>query len=608
MPTSTPPRHSRRDFLRLSATIGTGLLSARSTSAAVPLTLAERNRSREGAPRTALSRRDIERAVNLAIDNVILEGLDDVFPRPFEIDALAEDAVLRRRVFHVAVARTSRMRFDPERFLPVQTIAIPKRTRREYRRCALIDPMDSIVYLALALLAAPAIERARPPVESGVALSHRFQPSDGLLYDRTLTYGYFARDARERLVRRGTNLLVTVDVQRFYDRVNHAWLGTCLERFAVDRAVTQYLLDILAFWAQRPGHGVPVGATASRILAEAVLTPVDWTLLDAGVVFTRFVDDYRLFAPDYATAETWLHRLTDELAAQGLYPNLAKTRISEATSELARNVADDAYSTTTTPPRSPTSKSTTTTLPGGGKSTSDKPPAARPKTKTPPKASDRYSSSIAPPTVPDADERARLGEVDLSALRAGLGPHRVAKPGAIRDFIMAAIYRNDDGSIRAIPEVVAAHPDFTGFASAALCLRSTDVAASTRRSVRRRFARRLLEDRELRPYETAQIVHLLGSDGYADVSTLAKYFRALDHGRQDYLSRVTVDALERLGFRFDVRETLEIRACGSWTRRALTRGVAGRPLAAAQRLGADRAGHCDPFLDRLLVGSLAQSC
>lgn len=85
---------------------------------------------------------------------------------------------------------------------------------------------------------------------------------------------------------------------------------------------------MLLFWAgDRRGFGIPVGSDASRILSEAVLLNVDRKLKEAGFVFMRYVDNFRLFAKTRLEALKSVEILTSLLADEGLSLNSRKTDI-----------------------------------------------------------------------------------------------------------------------------------------------------------------------------------------------------------------------------------------------------------------------------------------
>ncbi len=74
-------------------------------------------------------------------------------------------------------------------------------------------------------------------------------------------------------------------------------------------------------------YGIPVGNNPSRMLAELVLDDFDRVLLAEGIVFARWVDDYRLFCHTKEEAHQQLARLAEIINAQGLTLQSQKTNI-----------------------------------------------------------------------------------------------------------------------------------------------------------------------------------------------------------------------------------------------------------------------------------------
>lgn len=98
----------------------------------------------------------------------------------------------------------------------------------------------------------------------------------------------------------------------------------------VDPALVKLTNDLLLFWSRKDSYGIPVGNVASRILAEAALIDIDQYLISENIIFTRYVDDYRLFAPSLIVAQDWMNKLTTRLFRDGLMLNTGKTQIRSA--------------------------------------------------------------------------------------------------------------------------------------------------------------------------------------------------------------------------------------------------------------------------------------
>jgi hypothetical protein len=145
----------------------------------------------------------INKAVTLSLTNVIKAGLSDLLPNPLEVEVLRADRKLQAQVAHRAKQIIGRGCFTPEDFLQFELIEVPKRKYGDRPVCAVIDPLDSIAYLALAILAEPSIERHRKPAREQTVFSYRFAPRMGKLFDSRYCYGSFMEAVESRLKNHG---------------------------------------------------------------------------------------------------------------------------------------------------------------------------------------------------------------------------------------------------------------------------------------------------------------------------------------------------------------------------------------------------------------------
>ena len=104
----------------------------------------------------------IKRAVDIAIDNVIKEGLTDIFPRPFEVDLLKNTA-FRRAIHSIVCTALNGHNLQGLAVYPIAKVLYPKNNVFDFRSCALMQPLDTIKYTSLVMLAAEEIEKARIP-------------------------------------------------------------------------------------------------------------------------------------------------------------------------------------------------------------------------------------------------------------------------------------------------------------------------------------------------------------------------------------------------------------------------------------------------------------
>lgn len=116
--------------------------------------------------------------------------------------------------------------------------------------------------------------------------------------------------------------VVVADVKNFFDSVSVRAMQVALEG-DFDEAI-EPVKDLMGRFASRGLTGLPAGYGDARLLANALLSPVDNAL---NVPFTRWIDDYRLFASTRAEAERAIRTLSDGLARLGLELNDSKLAV-----------------------------------------------------------------------------------------------------------------------------------------------------------------------------------------------------------------------------------------------------------------------------------------
>ena len=175
--------------------------------------------------------------------------------------------------------------------------------------------------------------------------SYRFLPNEkGDLFDSAYNYTAFKTYVKQQAKKENVKVVVMTDIANFYDRINlHRIESVLLSLRGIEKKQVNLINEILLFWANRDSYGLPVGSNASRILAEAALIEVDNYLISKKINFCRFVDDYRIFAPDAATAHHWLAILVERLNKEGLFLNSNKTNLFDVSAETAETAETKSF-------------------------------------------------------------------------------------------------------------------------------------------------------------------------------------------------------------------------------------------------------------------------
>lgn len=131
------------------------------------------------------------------------------------------------------------------------------------------------------------------------------------IYDKTFSehsYGFRpgrnaqgAVGAAQRYIQAGRRIVVDVDLEKFFDRVNHDMLMGRLARTIGDRRMLALIRRFLSSGMMVNGvvmerhEGTPQGGPLSPMMANVFLDEIDKELERRGHAFVRFADDMRVF-------------------------------------------------------------------------------------------------------------------------------------------------------------------------------------------------------------------------------------------------------------------------------------------------------------------------
>lgn len=275
---------------------------------------------------------NLDDAVKLAVNCIVSDGCSDITTEFIEIELIKK---FKKEFIEDTASKLKRGAIHEMEFRPLQYMLTPKnRYVFDYRKAAIIHPTCLAKFTALVFQYADKVEQARIPTSEKVVFSYRVKPSECCIFDPEINYGAWRARTKELASRSDCKFIVSCDIAAFYDRINIHRIESTLVSIGVDDKLVKYTNDILLFWSRKDSYGLPVGNLASRILAEVALIDIDQYLVSENIIFTRYVDDYRLFAPDLMTAQKWMNKLTNRLFRDGLMLNTGKTNLKEAVQEV----------------------------------------------------------------------------------------------------------------------------------------------------------------------------------------------------------------------------------------------------------------------------------
>lgn len=140
----------------------------------------------------------------------------------------------------------------------------------------------------------------------------------------------------QRYVQAGYRIVVDVDLEKFFDRVNHDVLMDRLAKRIDDRAVLRLIRRYLEAGILGNGvvmerhEGTPQGGPLSPLLANVLLDEVDRELEKRGHRFVRYADDCNVYVRSQKAGERVLVGLRRLYARLHLNVNEAKTAVASA--------------------------------------------------------------------------------------------------------------------------------------------------------------------------------------------------------------------------------------------------------------------------------------
>jgi RNA-directed DNA polymerase len=185
--------------------------------------------------------------------------------------------------------------------LPVRKVEIPKPGSKEMRMLGIPTVIDRLIQQALHQVLSPLFE------------ANFSESSYGFRPQRSAQQA--VHKARE-YVRAGRRWVVDIDLEKFFDRVNHDVMMSRLARRIKDKRVLRLIRRYLQAGMMSNGlatvrrEGTPQGGPLSPLLSNILLDELDQELERRGHKFCRYADDSNIYVQSRSAGERVMKSIT----------------------------------------------------------------------------------------------------------------------------------------------------------------------------------------------------------------------------------------------------------------------------------------------------------
>lgn len=200
------------------------------------------------------------------------------------------------------------------------------------RRVDIPKPQGGVRTLGIPTLTDRMIQQALHQVLSPIFEADFSASSYGFRPGRS---AHQAVKAARRYVAEGRRVVVDMDLEKFFDRVNHDLLMEKLSKKISDGRVHRLIRRYLEAGMMAEGivsprtEGTPQGGPLSPLLSNILLTELDWELERRGHTFCRYADDCNIYVKSKAAGERVMAGITRFLSDKlKLTVNAAKSAVA----------------------------------------------------------------------------------------------------------------------------------------------------------------------------------------------------------------------------------------------------------------------------------------
>jgi RNA-directed DNA polymerase len=236
---------------------------------------------------------NLNRAYERVMANKGSAGVDGM-----SVGKLADWIKRRKQTFVASLLDGS---YQPQ---PVRGVQIPKPGGKGMRQLGIPTVVDRLVQQAMLQVLEPILDPAFS------ASSYGFRPGRS---------AHDALAAARQYVAEGRVIVVDIDLEKFFDKVNHDILMARLGRWVGDKRMLKIIGRFLRAGLMQDGvcaareEGTPQGGPLSPLLANLLLDDLDKELERRGHKFCRYADDCNIYVQSKAAGERVLSSVTEFL-------------------------------------------------------------------------------------------------------------------------------------------------------------------------------------------------------------------------------------------------------------------------------------------------------